>query len=64
MRNFLVVDTGQLGLVDSWWSSVQGDHSGCVKPPVNIKTKVVFYYIGLVLKHNFGFDVNGRFDTT
>ena len=25
-------------------SSVQGDHSGSSQPPVDIKTKVVFYY--------------------
>ena len=43
---------------------VQGDHSGSVKPPVDTKTKVAFYYIGLILKQNFCFEVNGRFVTT
>ena len=31
---------------------VQGDHSGCVKPSVDIKTKVLFYYEVHVLKRN------------
>ena len=32
---------------------VQGDRSGCVKPPVDSKTKIVFYYVLLMLKRNF-----------
>ena len=44
--------------------TVQGDHSGCAKPPVDIKTKVPFYYMGLILNWNFCFDVNRRFGTT
>ena len=32
--------------------------------PCNIKTKVVFHCIGLILKRNFCFDVNGRFEST
>ena len=43
---------------------LQGDHSGCVKPPIDTKTKVAFQYMVLILKRNFCFDVNGRFDTT
>ena len=43
---------------------VQGDHSGCDKPPVDIKTKVAFQEIGLILKQSFCFDVNRRFVTT
>ena len=42
-------------------ATLQGDHSGCVKPRVDIKTKVVFQYI---LRRNFCLDVNGTFDTT
>ena len=41
-----------------------GDHSGCDKPPVDSKTKLRFSYIGLILKCNFCFGVNGRFGTT
>ena len=43
---------------------IQGDHSGCAKPPVDIKTKVPFYYEAHVLKQNFCFEVNGRFGPT
>ena len=38
--------------------------SGCDKPPIDIKTKVPFYYEAHLLKHNLCFVVNGRFDTT
>ena len=38
---------------------VQGDHSGCDKPPVDIKTK-----IQLILKRNFYFGAKRRFVTT
>ena len=44
-------------------SSVQGDHSGCDKPPVDIKTNVTFLYKLLILKRNLCFDVNRRFVT-
>ena len=43
---------------------LQGDHSGCVKPPVVIKTKYEYEYEAHVLEHNYCFDVNGRFDST
>ena len=44
---------------------VQGDHSGCVKPPVDIKTKVPFEYVAHTCTKTQPFvDVNGRFDTT
>ena len=43
---------------DSWRGGkklicVQGDHSGCAKPPVDVKTKHPFLYMGLILKWNF-----------
>ena len=44
--------------------SIQVDHSGCDKPPVNIETKVLFSYEERILKHNICFDVNGRIVTT
>ena len=31
------------------------------KPPVDTKTKVMFLYMDLIIKHNLCFDVNGRF---
>ena len=43
---------------------LQGDHSGCDKPPVNFKTKVPFQHEAHVLNRNLCFEVNGRFDTT
>ena len=55
------------GCGKEWWrevAAVQGDHSGCVNPPVAIKTNVPFYYEELILKRNICFGVNGRFDTT
>ena len=45
-------------------ATVQGDHSGWVKPIIDTKTKVVFKYMGLIQKQNFCFDVNGRFEST
>ena len=36
-------------------TTLQGDHSGCVKPPVDFKTKVPPYYEALVLKCNATF---------
>ena len=47
-----------------WYLRVQGDHSGCVKPPVDIKTKVPFWYEANVLKRKLCFGVNGRFEST
>ena len=44
-------------------SDIQGDHSGCSQPPIDIKTKVAFQYKPLILKHNFCFLVNGRLGT-
>ena len=43
---------------------IQGDHSPCSQPPVDTKTNVAFYYMGLILKRNFCFAVNGRYETT
>ena len=43
---------------------LQGDHSGCAKPPVDVETKVPFQYTGLKVKQNFYFDVNRNFGTT
>ena len=40
---------------------LQGDHSACSKPPVDIDLKVVFYYKILILKRNLNINVNGRF---
>ena len=55
--------------LESWQSDkrlkiVQGDHSGCDKPPVDTKAKVAFQYKEHILKHNSCFDVNGRFGPT
>ena len=38
-------------------------HSRFSQPPVDTKTKVAIYYLGLVLKWNFYFNFNGRFGT-
>ena len=43
---FYAVDIG-------YKNTVQGDTSRCFKPPVDIKTKVLFQYEALVLKGNF-----------
>ena len=43
---------------------IQGDTSGSSQPPVDIKTKVVFQHMLLILKRNFCFDVNRRLGTT
>ena len=43
---------------------IQGDTSHWSRPPVDTKTTVVFYYMGLILKQNFCFDVNGRIGPT
>ena len=50
------------GLEQSEWSpsTVHGDYSRCSQPLINIKTKVAFQSLGLKLKRNFGFNVNGR----
>ena len=43
---------------------IQGDPSRCAKPPVDFKTKVL-YWTGLARqKRNIYFEVNGRFCTT
>ena len=42
------------GIAQVGSSYIQGDHSGFVKPPVDIKPKVTY----------FCFDVNGRFGST
>ena len=34
-------------------STVQGDHSACSKPPIDIDLKVVFYYKVLIIKPEF-----------
>ena len=44
--------------------TMQGDHSGCAKPPVDIKTKVPIQNEELILKRNICFGVNRRFVTT
>ena len=48
-----------------FWSLqfIQGDPSSCSQPPVDIKTKVAFQYMLLILKHNFCCDVNSRLGT-
>ena len=43
---------------------VQGDRSGCAKPPVDIFVKVAFLYKDHILNHNFQINANGRFCTT
>ena len=40
------------------------DDAGSSQPPVDMKTKVVFYHKGLILKRTFCFDVNRRLETT
>ena len=39
-------------------SGLQVDYSGCLLGLVDIKTKVAFWYMLLILKHNFCLDVN------
>ena len=41
---------------------IQGDHSGSSKPPVDIKTKVVFQDKAFILKHNLSFHVFARLE--
>ena len=43
-----------------WWfqKSIQGDTSGCSLGFVEVKTKVAFQYMLLILKRDFCFDVN------
>ena len=43
---------------------LQGDQSGSSQSSVDIKTKVVFKYMLLILKRNFCFDVSRRFGST
>ena len=40
------------------FNDIQGDHSSCTLGLVDIKTKVPFQYMFLILKHNICFDVN------
>ena len=42
-------------------SLVQGDTSGCSKPPFDADVKVALYYKDLMLQRNFQINVNGRF---
>ena len=44
--------------------SIQGDHSACSKPPVDIDLKVLFWYKVPILKRNIQINFNGRFRTT
>ena len=44
--------------------AVQGDHSGCAKPPVDFETNILYKYEPYVLKRNLCFIVNMRFGTT
>ena len=46
------------------WISVQGDTSGCAKPPVDFKTKVLFWPCLAWPKQNLCFEVNERLCTT
>ena len=46
------------------YREIQGDHSGWAKPQVDIKTKIQFLHMGLLLKQNFCFDVNGMLGPT
>ena len=46
------------------WSRIQGDHSACSKPPIDIDLRVAFWYKVLILKRNFQINVNGRFWTS
>ena len=43
---------------------IEGDTSGCSQPLVGSKTKVVFQYMGLILKRNSCVDDIGRVGTT
>ena len=46
------------------WLSVQGGHSACSKPPVEIDVEVAFKYNDLILKRTFQINVNRRFCTS
>ena len=39
---------------------IKGDHSGCCLGLVDIKTKLTFQYMLIILKRNFCFDVNNN----
>ena len=41
--------------------TVQGDHSACSKPPVDIDLKVALYHNVLIKYRNFQKNVKGRF---
>ena len=56
-------------LLKSVFLGLKGDTSGRTKPPVDLKTKVVFYGFSiktkeLILKRSFCVDVSGRFGPT
>ena len=36
---------------------LEGDHSGCAKTPVDMKTKFPFQHMLIILKHKFCFEV-------
>ena len=45
--------------------TIQGDRSGCSLGLIDIKTKVAFQYMLLILKqHNFCLDINNTWGTT
>ena len=39
-------------LLRKYFCQVQGDHSGCAKPPVGIDVKVAFQYKDITINHN------------
>ena len=41
---------------------MQGDHSACSKPPVDIDLKVAVLNKDLIIKRNFQINVNGGFE--
>ena len=45
-------------LVAKKWANVQVDHSDCSLGLIDIKTKVAFQYMLLIIKHNFCFEVS------
>ena len=63
-------DTGRCRISYAWFVRcfiffirLQGDHSGCSQPPVDIKIKVPCLYAAHVLKCNLCFGVKGRLGT-
>ena len=51
----------QMAFVEKYRTEIQGDHSTCSKPIVDIDLKVAFYYKVIILKRNFQINVKGRF---